>query len=134
MSLKNLLDTSVKIGEDVFYGFNVYVVSLELSTSVTLKINAAFLKGGSLETKALNDGIYNYKSYSLTLKGDDYTKWGSDDSYIVDHIKSHFSEIVSSPDNVFRPFRDFMGHGQGFGPGLGGRGFGGRGGRFGPNI
>jgi hypothetical protein len=149
MSLKNLLDAPVTNGNFTFYGFNVYVVSLELSTSVTLKINTAFLTNGVLDTKLLNDGTYNYKSYSLTLKDDDYKNWGSDDGYIITYIKQHFSDVIASPDQRhfgqgqhpvdFASLRQGRGGfqclGQGQGQGRGG--FPGRFGRLGgqiPNI
>jgi hypothetical protein len=61
MSLKNVLDEPITIDDITYYGFNVYVISLDLYTSVSLKINVAFLSNGNLNSSALNDNTYNYK-------------------------------------------------------------------------
>jgi hypothetical protein len=120
MSL-NLLQSVQQSVEQVtnttaYYGFKVEVFSLELGSSVTLRVSIAFLVNGTLDKSQPNDGTYNYTNRFITLSGTDYTNWGSDDSYISTYVSNHFDSVLASN---LKPRPGLLGGGRGRGLGLG---------------
>jgi hypothetical protein len=98
-----------------YYGFKVDVFSLELGSSVTLRVSIAFLVNGTLDKSQPNDGTYNYMNRFIRLSGTDYTNWGSDDSYISTYVGNNFNAVLAS--NV-KPRPNLLGLGRGRGLGI----------------
>ena len=90
-----------------YFGFKVYIHKLVLNTSVGLRVNVAYLLNGSIESRNINDGTYNYMVKYIELSGDDYTNWGNDDTYITTWLTNNFEKVINStlnlPMQLFRP-------------------------------
>ena len=98
-SVQNIVKTTT------YHGFKVTVFSVDIFTSVTLKVNIAYLLNGELDKSEQNDGIYNYTSRFIVLTGDDYSQWSTDDQYLVDYVSNNIDKVMAS---TFKPRPNFL--------------------------
>jgi hypothetical protein len=94
-------DSTVTVTDTFSYhGFNAHVHSVDLFNSVTLRVNIAYLKNGSIDsTSYKNDGTYSYMTKYYLVSGSDYTNWGNDDTYITNYVANNISAIINSTYN-----------------------------------
>ncbi len=79
-----------------YHGFNVFVQSLNMFESVTLRVSISYLINGQVEPNEPHDDNYNYVNKYVTLTGTDYTNWGNDDSYLVNWVNTHIEDVLNS--------------------------------------
>lgn len=107
----NILDNIIKHTETItntytYYGFNVYVDSLELNTSVTLRISIAYLLNNEIDKKNKNNGTYNFINKYVELKDEEYYEWGNEDNYLINYVHKNINKILDSsfiPKNILKP-------------------------------
>jgi hypothetical protein len=80
--------TIIKTETQVINAFNIRHVTVVLNERATITVELIYRDNSS---EYVNERLINV--ININVQGDDYSSWGSDDTYIIDYIKNYITNM-----------------------------------------